>query len=620
VGSQFQRFAQENEGAAMNGQRLLWLSFLFFVPTIFSIPPTENAHGIIVKFRSTEKKTFARRDQLHAQLGTQLVYRPRKSPFDFVIPKSSDKQRDFTELAKLCETYQSASVVAECEINYDLLARNNTSASAPAATTPADACVLTPTHGSTLLKEGTLSPFWAQELSGTDLVAFPRNATRMGVGVKVAIVDQGFGEMKGMEKKKVASVAPSQNPSENHGALALGMLTGPLPFSLQAPLEISHLFEVQSTADYLKLMDKLDEGGPMPSIVQVSVGFGQSSNVAREALKRLSDKAIVIGAAGNNFPAEMDRNDREFPGILIGSVNPDGYPSDTASFGPSVVISAPSDRYLQSTIDGKKAEMFGGSSGASVMVTGVVAAAKSLVPDLTTQEMKILLQKTALPTPNSYGGATGTGSLNAVLFLAVADRIRASGLSGKQRDKALASAPGTKVFKFEKESEAELNKALPTLSQPDASCDAKKMAHAQLRRAFFLFPTGPAREHLAKAYLSQGLVSNARFIENMDKATVMKRIADDVNAADNATRVAAARVAGGLGNEGMDSLIKFAAVSLRSPASDSQGNGISTSAAVKAIASSMPQEERKLLGGKLKAHRDDDVQKLGEEITSTTGN
>src|SRR5690606_4230512 len=123
---------------------------------------------------------------------TRLVYRPKRSTYDFVLPRSADRAHDFAALTKLCEKYQAASLVAECEISYDLLTRDKT----PDGTAMGDgaACPLTPTHGAPLLKDGTLSPFWAQEYIGSDLVAFPRNAARMGFAVQVAVIDQNFGD------------------------------------------------------------------------------------------------------------------------------------------------------------------------------------------------------------------------------------------------------------------------------------------------------------------------------------------------------------------------------------------------------------------------------------------
>jgi hypothetical protein len=174
----------------------LLTAFVLFVPNVlFALPPTEQAHGITVKFRNASKNTYAKRDQLHKQLGMTLIYRPKRSPYDFVLPKETDQQRDFAQLTKVCETYQAASIVAECDISYDLLTRNKESET-PAATAPAaDTCHLNPTYENPLLKNGTLTPFWAQELSGADLAAFPKNAARMGVAVRVAVLDQGYGEL-----------------------------------------------------------------------------------------------------------------------------------------------------------------------------------------------------------------------------------------------------------------------------------------------------------------------------------------------------------------------------------------------------------------------------------------
>lgn len=591
----------------------LLASFVLFVPnSLFALPPTELAHGIIVKFRNASKSTYAKRDQLHKQLGMTLIYRPKRSPYDFVLPKETDQQRDFAQLTKVCETYQSASVVAECEINYDLLTRNK-DGEAPQEIAPvADTCLLNSTYENPLLKNGTLTPFWAQELSGADLAAFPKNAARMGVAVKVAVLDQGFGSQLGaFQKKIVSSVTPGASEG-THGALSLGLLTGPVPFTLQAPLEVTHLFEVRSTADYLKVLDTLEESKGAPSVIEIAVGLGHQSNAVKEVLARLAKRSVLVAAASNEWPADSDRNENGFPGILVGSLTPEGYPSAISVAGKPVTVSAPSDRFLQSTADGKKAENFGGTSAASAMVAGAVAGARALVPDLTTEEIKTLLTKTAIPTPGALTG--GSGALNTVAFLAVADRIRAQGLAGPQRTKAMAAERGMKLYSFEKEAEAEIGKAAPVITQAGATCDARKLAFAQVRRAFFLSPTGTAQSVLVDMYKAQGLNTNARFPESLDKTALLKNLAEDIASPDVATRVSAARAAGSLGSAGLELVLKYAESNVRAPAGDVGGVTISTGAALKGIARQMAPEDKKALGARLKTHSNDDLEKIGAEI------
>ncbi len=592
---------------------LLAAFVLFFPNPLFALPPTELAHGIIVKFRNASKNTYAKRDQLHKQQGMVLVYRPKRSPYDFVLPKETDQQRDFVQLAKLCETYQSASVVAECEINYDLLTRNKSGETPQGAPPVVDVCSLNSTYENPLLKNGTLTPFWAQELSGADLAAFPKNAARMGVAVKVAILDQGFGEQPAaFQKKMVSSLLPGTSEG-THGALSLGLLTGPVPFTLQAPLEVTHLFEVRSHADYLKVLDTLEEKGA-PSVIEIAVGLGHQSNAVKEVLHRLAKRSVLVAAASNEWPLESDRNENTFPGILVGSLTPEGYPSAISASGAQVTVSAPSDRLLQSTLDGKKAENFGGTSGASAMVAGAVAGARALVPDLTADEIKTLLTKTAIPTPGAANG--GSGSLNTVGFLAVADRIRAQGLAGPQRTKAMAAEAGTKLYQFEKEAEMEIGKAAPVITQAKATCESRKLAFAQVRRAFFLQPTGTAQSVLVDLYKSQGLNTNARFPESLDKTALMKNLAEDIASPEMTTRISAARAAGALGTGGIDLIVKYAESNVRAPASDVGGVTLSTGAALKAIARNMKPEDKKALGARLKTLGNEDLEKLGSEILS----
>lgn len=573
---------------------------VFLIPTVvLSIAPTENAHGVIVKYRNANKTGYKTRDQLNQQMQTSLVYRPKRSPYDVVLPKSTDMQHDFKELAKLCEGFQKNPAVAECEINYDLFARNE--APAPASLeAPAPACELTQYNTAQALRDGALSPFWAQELSGLDLAAFPRNAAKMGVAVKVAVLDQGFGELPAALKSKfTASVMPSAQPT-NHGAMTLGLLTGPIPYSIQAPLEISHLFEVRTTADYLRVMEALEDSKQTPTVIHISVGLGHTSNAVRDVMKRMAAKSLLVGAAANDWPSETERNEKEFPGMLVGSLSPEGYPTENSGVMSAVTISVPSDRYLVSTADGKTPAAFGGTSAASAIVASVVAAARSLVPDLTQEEIKEIFATTGMPTPAGRVGANGYAGLNAVQFLAVVDRIRSQGLAGKARDKSITAGSTGRLYQFEKEAEVELTRALPVMEDPAATCEARKMAYAQLRRAFFLQPSGKAAPALAKALMSQGLTSNARYVENMERKGMTAHLGEDIVSSDSSVRVGAARVAGWMGIDGIDLVMKFAEMNSRNPASEGAA-AISTQDAIHAIAASMPEDARNALNQRLRA-------------------
>jgi hypothetical protein len=577
-----------------------WITVLFFCPSVlFSLPPTENAHGIIVKFRNAKRESFKTRDQLHAQNGTKLVYRPKRSPYDFVTPKDEDKQHDFAALSKICDTYLTASSpVAECEVNYDLYARSN----------PPAECTLTNLNGNPLLKDASLSPFWAQEMVGVDLVAFPRNAAKMGIAaVKVAVIDQSFGDQPAnLSKKLVRSLTPSNTAGENHGALSLTLLNGALPYSLQAPIELTQLFEVRTSADYLRALDLIEEAKQPPAVIQISVGLAGSSPAVREVLKRLSQKSILVAAAGNQWPEVMESNEKDFPGILVGSLSPEGYSTSNTQAGDAVTIHAPSDRYLQSSVDGKKASSFGGTSGATAVVASAVAAARSLVPDLSMAHTKQILTTTALSAP-------GGPSLNAVKFLAVADRIRSQNLSGSVRDRAIKTGPRGKLYQFEKESAEVLTKAVSVLADAETPCATRSIAYQQLRRAFFLNPESDARVQLSQSLSNQGLTTNSLFVENVDRAALLTHLATHVTATDTALRVGAARAAGRLGTGAVDLLIQFAQTGERTPAS--QGTQAeSVSATLQAIADGMPQEAHNQLLSRMRSHDNADVSKLGQSL------
>ncbi len=595
--------------------KLTWAVVFCLAPAFASaFSPTENAHGVIVKFRSTQKNTFKTRDLLHKQLTTQLVYRPRRSPFDFVVPQSADEQRDFSALAKLCETYRTNAAVADCEISYDLFAHNqNTPTPAPAGlASGSPACVLTPSHNAPLLMGGTLSAFWAQELTGADLVVFPRGTLRLGVQVRVGVIDQGYGAViPTLKNKVIPSVFSAPGSSNTHAALTLGLITGPAPYSVQPPIEVTHLFEVRNTADYLKVWETLETARHWPDVLQISVDLGGSSSLVREVLTNLSKKMILVAAADSNWPAPPEENELKFPGIVISSVSPQGYPSANADM-QDVSASVPSDLYIQSTVDGKKPSTFGSTSGASALAAGVIAAARSLVADLTADDIKLILKHTAL---GAAGYRQQVGTLNAVRALATVDRIRSLNLISPAREKSLAD-PKSAIFQFEKEAATLAARAAEDLDNPKLGCADRTKAYERLRRAFFLNPLPTYRAAWIRSLNDQGLTSNARFLVNQDPAALLASITNDISSEDPRARQQAARASVYMGAKGWDLLVRYAEQSSRSPASTGQAAAdlADTAAAVENLAGLLDEDSRKKLLFRLRNHDNPSVKKLSETL------
>lgn len=73
-----------------------------------------------------------------------------------------------------------------------------------------------------------------------------------------------------------------------------------------------------------------------------------------------------------------------------------------------------------------KTELFGGTSAAQPVVTGCVLNALSMIPDLTSDEMKLLLVRSAIQTPNAneLTRSNGAGTLNCYKLMKVADRVK----------------------------------------------------------------------------------------------------------------------------------------------------------------------------------------------------
>lgn len=125
-------------------------------------------------------------------------------------------------------------------------------------------------------------------------------------------------------------------------------------------------------------------------------------------------------SAGNNHPfplrASKAQASREIDAVVVGSIAPDGQRSGFSQQGREVHVSAPADYYMSSVDRNGNYAKFGGTSGATPLVTGSLAGFEWLSGyHPIAAEAKLLLEKTAIPTlsANKDPRMNGVGMLNA---------------------------------------------------------------------------------------------------------------------------------------------------------------------------------------------------------------
>ena len=160
----------------------------------------------------------------------------------------------------------------------------------------------------------------------------------------------------------------------------------------------------------------------------IKVDVGRS---AYKGLNALSPPSIVVTAAGNDHPKPItnlkNKAAKNFNAIIVGSMAPNGNRSYFSQQGEAVHIMAPSDHYITSSNKDGSYRRFGGTSGATPLVTGSLAGFEWMAGyHPTAAEAKILLEKTAIPTlsSNDKPQKNGVGMVNAYKLGMVGKRLK----------------------------------------------------------------------------------------------------------------------------------------------------------------------------------------------------
>ena len=157
----------------------------------------------------------------------------------------------------------------------------------------------------------------------------------------------------------------------------------------------------------------------------------RESQETYDAFKSLSPPSIIVTASGNFYPRKLesikDTASKNFDIIIVGSFSPEGSVSHFSEEGEEVQILAPSDDFLSTVGYDGKHETFGATSGAVPLVTASLAGFEWLSGyHPTPEEAKILLEKTAIPTPHIYEKPmrNGVGLVNSYKLGRVGKRLK----------------------------------------------------------------------------------------------------------------------------------------------------------------------------------------------------
>ena len=271
----------------------------------------------------------------------------------------------------------------------------------------------------------------------------------------------------------------------------------------------------------------------MPNYLNNSMTWGGSSHMgALPGYKAISPPTIIVTVAGNyanDGRPFLDKNkvrgSKEFDAILVGSVSPYGHRSLFSQKGEEVTIMAPSNYEITSADNNGKPVQFSGTSGATPLVTGSLAAFSWLSGyQPTGKEAKLLLKKTAIPlrTSNANPQLNGPGMLNAYKLGMVGKRLREKCGTDINCFKNMINQDSTYEFPEEEGLMEMVEQAFPECSttqcrEKSKSCENKTAAFEKLRKAVFLNPSADEEKwrYLSCIYSSSGFADNAKGIRSI---------------------------------------------------------------------------------------------------------
>ena len=389
-------------------------------------------------------------------------------------------------------------------------------------------------------EKAQLTRFWAQEavfapearemLQDMELQGFRFNPSEIGV------VDSDFFQ-EGMQKTSIDAAVLSNCPCwasgggiGSHGTEVSNLITGESPIGVSSKGKITMLGD---SKDFFSSHHKISN---LPPVINASISLGvltSDSDAVKGANKLLDNgivapprplsthikspnklftKTIFVFSVGNSFPKQAEAAIKEFGEkmIVMGSLDPSGFVSKFSQSHQHVVVLAPSDNFITTRrgADGTF-KKFGGTSGAAPLVSGAIADLRSILPDLTRDEVAIIIAKTATRTSiNIVSNLNGAGTLNQYKMLRVGQRLSENGWP-HNRENLIADE---KMYDFADEAK-KLTDAAETLLQTTNEADYKA-GFKKLRTAFALDANNTrTRTMLADLYKDAGYSVQAMFYD-----------------------------------------------------------------------------------------------------------
>ena len=379
------------------------------------------------------------------------------------------------------------------------------------------------------LKQGKLSDYWAQELIGSDLLREELEK------IPPPDIENWISVFDAKKMDHNISVKNLISDEDLHAVLPeLGERKVPFldtKLKEQGFKSSLSMYETRYPGDYLFGFKK-----GSPHYINNSMVWGGSEDIY-EVFKELSSsgvsRSIVVLGSGNDFPYRLadiqSKASQDYDVIVVGSFSPKGFVSDFSQSGKELSILAPSDKWITSAGKNGEYRKFGGTSGATSLVTGSLAGFEWLSGyHPTAKEAKVLLEKTALPTLHSFEKPpiNGAGLLNAYKLGEVAKRLKEKCGSSISCFKEEILKDKNYHFPEDKSLKRDVARFFPFCSSGGesgglsnlSSCEEKEKLFKRLRKAVLLMPSEEFLKSLSCIYKAGGFKQNAEALDKLAMA------------------------------------------------------------------------------------------------------
>lgn len=502
------------------------LVLLFICSSVMAETPAVT-QGIIVLFKQA---TDEQKNALHQKLNATLAFRSDSLNAD-QISANIDSET-------LCQEYQKENIVQYCEVLFEMTppafvsaddCRNNElqdfleplkKVMSSLTTTGCKLVPSVPLAKNAKATEG-LSLLWAQQQIGNDLV---KEELVAGSSVTHAILDSGF-DFKSIDGKFSDKLKnKTYGHDAKHGTKTANLINSPSHFGAATKSEIVTAVDGYS-GEYLKSFDSLLKSQAQVTTLEIhtlcqlsgcskTMGAGTDGKVSQALIKSLTNKTIVVSAAGNFYPEASKDNVAGSDVIIVGSSDPYGTVSWFSDESNDVTILAPGGGPGVSIHHKDGYEQYWGTSSAAPLVSGSISNIIHVLGSLSQKEAKTLLQKTAtkIVVTEIPPKRNGAGLLNSYKMFKVAQKLKTKGWPINKE--ALLNDPSN--FDFSSEAKTELELAKKHIEK--GSCEDMKKAFSHARKSFLLDQNSEAVALVENFYKSLNYPQDASFYSNLEKS------------------------------------------------------------------------------------------------------